>query len=153
VPGEADSETQREELLGSLLALAAAAAAVMSGVRATVGMACCAVLCSVQRQAERQRLAVRQLLELAPTFMKQTLQTDNTVRLPLVLVSPCAPHLLLQVHAIEGDLFVEPDPAHDRTFVGGVLPLIQQHLALPDDLFIIHFGLWHGETRKEAYRK
>jgi len=28
----------------------------------------------------------------------------------------------------------------DRTAVGGVLPLIQQHLARPNSLFIVHFG-------------
>lgn len=60
---------------------------------------------------------------------------------------------LLQIHAIEGDLFVAAEPGSDRTAVGGVLPLIQQHLAFPQDLFIVHFGLWHGETQQEAYKK
>lgn len=59
----------------------------------------------------------------------------------------------MQIHAIEGDLFVAADPDSDRTSVGGVLPLIQQHLALPDDLFVVHFGLWHGETRQDGYKK
>lgn len=60
---------------------------------------------------------------------------------------------LLQIHAIEGDLFVASDRRSDRTAVGGVIPLVQQHLAFKDDLFIVHFGLWHGETRQEAYKK
>jgi hypothetical protein len=60
--------------------------------------------------------------------------------------------LLPQVHAIEGDLFVAAGRDRDRTSVGGVLPLIQQHLATNSDIFILHFGLWHGETRQQAYR-
>jgi hypothetical protein len=35
-----------------------------------------------------------------------------------------------QVHAIEGDLFVETN----RTAFGGVVPFIQKYLALPDDM-------------------
>lgn len=46
-----------------------------------------------------------------------------------------------------------PKPDDDRTSVGGVLPLIQTHLAAKEDLFIVHFGLWHGETRQEGYKK
>eukprot|EP00879_Flechtneria_rotunda_P021731 GHRR01022915.1.p1 GENE.GHRR01022915.1~~GHRR01022915.1.p1 ORF type:complete len:334 (+),score=95.40 GHRR01022915.1:804-1805(+) len=54
--------------------------------------------------------------------------------------------LLLQVHAIQGDLFIEGN----RT-TSGVLPVIHESLANPQDLFIVNFGLWHGETRQPQY--
>jgi hypothetical protein len=45
--------------------------------------------------------------------------------------------VLLQVHAIQGDLFVEGN----RTKIG-VLPLLQQSMAHPYDIFIVNFGGW-----------
>eukprot|EP00775_Hariotina_reticulata_P009622 gene9622-9783_t len=53
---------------------------------------------------------------------------------------------LCQVHAIQGDLFIEGN----RTKVG-VIPLLLQSMAMSHDIFIINFGLWHGETRQPEY--
>lgn len=53
---------------------------------------------------------------------------------------PLSHHPHHQIHAIEGDLFVAPTDSEDRTGVGGVLPLIQRHLATPNSIFIVHFG-------------
>jgi hypothetical protein len=39
------------------------------------------------------------------------------------------------VHAIQGDLFIEGN----RTKIG-VLPLLQQSMAQPQDIFIVNFG-------------
>jgi hypothetical protein len=43
--------------------------------------------------------------------------------------------LLPQVHAIQGDLFIEGN----RTKIG-VLPLLQESMAHPDDIIIVNFG-------------
>jgi hypothetical protein len=43
--------------------------------------------------------------------------------------------LLLQIHAIQGDLFI----AGNRSKIG-VLPLLQESMAHPDDIFIVNFG-------------
>lgn len=56
--------------------------------------------------------------------------------------------LCTQVHAIQGDLFV----AGNRTKIG-VLPLLQESLGRSQDILIVNFGLWHGETRQEDYRQ
>ncbi|WIA13604.1 hypothetical protein OEZ85_007170 [Tetradesmus obliquus] len=54
---------------------------------------------------------------------------------------------LCQVHTIQGDLFIEGN----RTKIG-VLPLLQQSMAHPNDIFIVNFGLWHGETKQPEYK-
>ena len=61
----------------------------------------------------------------------------------MLLVAPTvhmASHLLhacLQIHAIQGQLLTGSETS--------VLPLLQS-IAQADDVFITHFGLWHGET-------
>ncbi|KAF6251417.1 hypothetical protein COO60DRAFT_619659 [Scenedesmus sp. NREL 46B-D3] len=55
---------------------------------------------------------------------------------------------LCQIHAIQGDLFIEGN----RTKIG-VLPLLQQSMAHFHDIFIVNFGLWHGETKQPEYKQ
>lgn len=54
---------------------------------------------------------------------------------------------MCQVHAIQGDLFVNTSRA-----VSGVLPLItNSRLALKDDIIVLNFGLWHGLVQRPRY--
>jgi len=59
---------------------------------------------------------------------------------------PDATRLCL-VHTIQGDLFVAPN----RTKVG-ILPLLHT-ISEKDDIFVMNFGLWHGETVRPAYQQ
>ena len=53
-----------------------------------------------------------------------------------------------QVHAIQGDLFIDGG----TRAASGVLPMLTQSgVAGGDDVFVVNFGLWHGETVQEAY--
>lgn len=52
------------------------------------------------------------------------------------------------MHAIQGDLFIKGN----RTKIG-VLPLLQESLAAGHDIFIVNFGLWHGETQQPQYKE
>jgi hypothetical protein len=52
-----------------------------------------------------------------------------------------------QIHAIQGDLFVNTSRA-----ASGVLPLITSSgLALKDDVIVLNFGLWHGDVQRPRY--
>ncbi|KAI8476099.1 MAG: hypothetical protein J3K34DRAFT_402088 [Monoraphidium minutum] len=56
---------------------------------------------------------------------------------------------LCMIHAIQGDLFVNTTRA-----VSGVLPLIaNSRLSAPDDVFVLNFGLWHGDVQRERYNR
>jgi hypothetical protein len=70
---------------------------------------------------------------------------------------PCGPHRLThfhlappgppQIHAIQGDLFVNTSRA-----AAGVLPLITGgRLVHKEDVVVLNFGLWHGEVQRPAY--
>lgn len=53
----------------------------------------------------------------------------------------------MQIHAIQGDLFVNTTRA-----ASGVLPLLlSSRLALPHDVIVLNFGLWHGEVQRPRY--
>jgi hypothetical protein len=56
-------------------------------------------------------------------------------------------HNTMQVHSLQGDLAV----SGSRMPVG-VLPLLQEGTAHPDDIFILNFGLWHGQAHKKIYK-
>lgn len=51
---------------------------------------------------------------------------------------------MLQIHAIQGHLFVNDSSIHI-----GVLPLLQESFAHPNDIFILNYGLWHGDTHRQ----
>jgi hypothetical protein len=54
---------------------------------------------------------------------------------------------MCQVHAIQGDLFVNTTRAHS-----GVLPLLETSgLLLPHDVVVLNFGLWHGDIQRPLY--
>jgi hypothetical protein len=62
----------------------------------------------------------------------------------VLLLPPCCP---IQIHAIQGDLFV-----NSTRIPRGVLPQLFE-VAGRLDLFVVNFGLWHGTSVAEAYRQ
>ncbi|KAF8060065.1 Zeaxanthin epoxidase [Scenedesmus sp. PABB004] len=57
---------------------------------------------------------------------------------------------LCQVHAVQGDLFVGSWARGNRTGPG-VLRVLQDGLARADDVFVLHFALWHRASRRAQY--
>ncbi|KAI8466201.1 MAG: hypothetical protein J3K34DRAFT_524733 [Monoraphidium minutum] len=99
------------------------------------------------------------LIELWPDLQQYTITTNFTAMAILGALphsgttygGPGCVHLahgtrVCMVTAVQGDLLVNAS----RT-AAPVLPLLQDHLAQPDDIFVINYGLWHPDHSKAAY--
>lgn len=51
--------------------------------------------------------------------------------------------LLLLLQVLWADTFAEKPSASETRWAIPVWPILQQHLAAPDDIFVINFGLWY----------
>jgi hypothetical protein len=56
----------------------------------------------------------------------------------------------LQIHAVQGHLLAE-SWRQDNKSGPGVLQVLLESIAQPDDIFVVHVGLWHRRSRPEVY--
>ncbi|KAF6252526.1 hypothetical protein COO60DRAFT_1552723, partial [Scenedesmus sp. NREL 46B-D3] len=56
---------------------------------------------------------------------------------------------LCQIHAVQGHLLAGPWQQGNRSGPG-VLPVLLESIARPDDIFVVHVGLWHRRSRPEV---
>lgn len=77
--------------------------------------------------------------------------------LPFRAAASCYCHRFLpvanfavQIHAVQGHLLAGPWQQGNRSGPG-VLPVLLESIARPDDIFVVHVGLWHRRSRPEVY--
>ncbi|WIA13627.1 hypothetical protein OEZ85_007191 [Tetradesmus obliquus] len=57
---------------------------------------------------------------------------------------------LCQIHAVQGHLLAE-SWQQDKQSGPGVLPVLLESVAQPEDIFVVHVGLWHRRSRPQVY--